>query len=169
MDAWRPKHVEDYDTIKCLWKWKCIKLVTLLWDYSKFIASTAVFLQHPLQLMCDPLPANGALPPPLRCPLTGRVDLWAAATQFGVGVRIICVSGNMWADFSRSFRVCKITKNVKVTHCGDNCVTERIEKGNTACLYHIDKARYSVETSVRPMFQIAWCPNRSCFEQGLQI
>jgi hypothetical protein len=30
MDAWRrPKHVEDYDTIKCLWK--CIKLVTLLW------------------------------------------------------------------------------------------------------------------------------------------
>jgi hypothetical protein len=33
MDAWRPKHVEDYDTIKCLWQWKwmCIKLVTLLW------------------------------------------------------------------------------------------------------------------------------------------
>jgi hypothetical protein len=31
MDAWRPKHVEDYDTIKCLWKWKCIKLGTLLW------------------------------------------------------------------------------------------------------------------------------------------
>jgi hypothetical protein len=31
MVAWRPKHVEDYDTIKCLWKWKCIKLVTLLW------------------------------------------------------------------------------------------------------------------------------------------
>jgi hypothetical protein len=31
MDAWRPKHVEDYDTIKCLWKWKCIKLVPLLW------------------------------------------------------------------------------------------------------------------------------------------
>jgi hypothetical protein len=30
MDAWRPKHVEDYDTIKFLWKWKCIKLVTLL-------------------------------------------------------------------------------------------------------------------------------------------
>jgi hypothetical protein len=23
--------VEDYDTIKCLWKWKCIKLVALLW------------------------------------------------------------------------------------------------------------------------------------------
>jgi hypothetical protein len=31
MDAWRPKHVEDYDAIKCLWLWKCIKLVTLLW------------------------------------------------------------------------------------------------------------------------------------------
>jgi hypothetical protein len=33
MDAWRPKHVEDYDTIKCLWKWtwKCIQFVTLLW------------------------------------------------------------------------------------------------------------------------------------------
>jgi hypothetical protein len=30
MDAWRPKHVEDYDTIKCLWKWKCIKFVGLL-------------------------------------------------------------------------------------------------------------------------------------------
>jgi hypothetical protein len=29
MGAWRPKHVEDYDTIKCLWKLKCIKLVTL--------------------------------------------------------------------------------------------------------------------------------------------
>jgi hypothetical protein len=29
MDAWHPKHVEDQDTIK--WKWKCIKLVTLLW------------------------------------------------------------------------------------------------------------------------------------------
>jgi hypothetical protein len=26
MDAWRPKYVEDYDTIKCLWKWKCINL-----------------------------------------------------------------------------------------------------------------------------------------------
>jgi hypothetical protein len=31
MDAWHPKHVEVYDTIKCLWKWHCIKLVTLLW------------------------------------------------------------------------------------------------------------------------------------------
>jgi hypothetical protein len=31
MDAWRPKHVEDQDTIKWLWKWKCIKLATLLW------------------------------------------------------------------------------------------------------------------------------------------
>jgi hypothetical protein len=31
MDAWHPKHVEDYDTIKWLWKWKCIRLVTLLW------------------------------------------------------------------------------------------------------------------------------------------
>jgi hypothetical protein len=31
MDAWHPKQVEDYDTIKCLWKWKYIKLVTLLW------------------------------------------------------------------------------------------------------------------------------------------
>jgi hypothetical protein len=31
MDAWRPKHVEDQDTIKWLWKWMCIKLVTLLW------------------------------------------------------------------------------------------------------------------------------------------
>jgi hypothetical protein len=30
-DAWCPKHVEDYDTIKQSWKWKCIKLVTLLW------------------------------------------------------------------------------------------------------------------------------------------
>jgi hypothetical protein len=29
MDAWRLKHVENYGTIKCLWK--CIKLVTLLW------------------------------------------------------------------------------------------------------------------------------------------
>jgi hypothetical protein len=26
-----PEHVKDYDTIKCLWKWKCIKSVTLLW------------------------------------------------------------------------------------------------------------------------------------------
>jgi hypothetical protein len=31
MDAWHPKHAEDYDTIKWLWKWNCIKLVTLLW------------------------------------------------------------------------------------------------------------------------------------------
>jgi hypothetical protein len=31
MDAWCPKHAEDQDTIKWLWKWKCIKLVTLLW------------------------------------------------------------------------------------------------------------------------------------------
>jgi hypothetical protein len=31
MDAWRLKHVADQDTIKLLWKWKCIKLVTLLW------------------------------------------------------------------------------------------------------------------------------------------
>jgi hypothetical protein len=31
MEALRPKHVEDYDTIKCLWKWKCVRLVTLLW------------------------------------------------------------------------------------------------------------------------------------------
>jgi hypothetical protein len=31
MDAWRPKHVEDQDTIKWLWKRKCIKFVTLLW------------------------------------------------------------------------------------------------------------------------------------------
>jgi hypothetical protein len=31
MGAWRPKHVEDYDTIKCLWKWKCMQLITLLW------------------------------------------------------------------------------------------------------------------------------------------
>jgi hypothetical protein len=31
MDAWRPKHVEDSDIIKWLWKWKCIKLVTFLW------------------------------------------------------------------------------------------------------------------------------------------
>jgi hypothetical protein len=29
MDAWRPTHVEDKDTIK--WLWKCIKLFTLLW------------------------------------------------------------------------------------------------------------------------------------------
>jgi hypothetical protein len=29
MDAWRPKHVGDYDIIKCLWK--CTKLVALLW------------------------------------------------------------------------------------------------------------------------------------------
>jgi hypothetical protein len=27
----RPQHEEDQDTIKWLWKWKCIKLVTLLW------------------------------------------------------------------------------------------------------------------------------------------
>jgi hypothetical protein len=32
MDAWRPKHVEDYATIMCLWKWKCITFVTLLWS-----------------------------------------------------------------------------------------------------------------------------------------
>jgi hypothetical protein len=31
MDAWRPKHAEDEHTIKWLWMWKCIKLVTLLW------------------------------------------------------------------------------------------------------------------------------------------
>jgi hypothetical protein len=31
MDAWHPKHVEAQDTIKWLWKWKCIKLVTFLW------------------------------------------------------------------------------------------------------------------------------------------
>jgi hypothetical protein len=30
-DAWPPKHVEDQNTIKWLWKWTCIKLVTLLW------------------------------------------------------------------------------------------------------------------------------------------
>jgi hypothetical protein len=37
-DAWRPKHVEDYDTIQCLWKWKCIKLVTvLLWTKPGFL------------------------------------------------------------------------------------------------------------------------------------
>jgi hypothetical protein len=30
MESWRLKHVEDYDT-KCLWKWKCIKLVAFLW------------------------------------------------------------------------------------------------------------------------------------------
>jgi hypothetical protein len=34
MDAWRPKHLEDQDTIK--WLWKCIKLVILLW-YSEHI------------------------------------------------------------------------------------------------------------------------------------
>jgi hypothetical protein len=27
----RASSVEDYDTIKCLWKWKCINFVTLLW------------------------------------------------------------------------------------------------------------------------------------------
>jgi hypothetical protein len=32
MDAWRPKHVENQDTVKWLWKLKCIKLVTLLWS-----------------------------------------------------------------------------------------------------------------------------------------
>jgi hypothetical protein len=31
MDAWHPKHVQDSDMIKWLWKWKCVKLVTLLW------------------------------------------------------------------------------------------------------------------------------------------
>jgi hypothetical protein len=39
MDAWRPKHVEDYDTIKCLWKWKCIKFVTLL-CYKYYLAQS---------------------------------------------------------------------------------------------------------------------------------
>jgi hypothetical protein len=34
MDAWRPKHVEDYNAIK--WKWKCVKLVTLLWFFIIF-------------------------------------------------------------------------------------------------------------------------------------
>jgi hypothetical protein len=31
MDAWSPKHVEDQDTTKWLWKFMCIKLVTLQW------------------------------------------------------------------------------------------------------------------------------------------
>jgi hypothetical protein len=39
MDAWRPKHVEDYHTIKRLWKLKCIKLVTLLWCMLRYLPS----------------------------------------------------------------------------------------------------------------------------------
>jgi hypothetical protein len=40
MDAWRPKHVEDYDAINCLRKWKWIKLVTLLWHIFQIATSS---------------------------------------------------------------------------------------------------------------------------------
>jgi hypothetical protein len=46
MDAWRPKHVQDNYTIKCLWKWKCIKLVTQLWYTYYFVFPLSICIPN---------------------------------------------------------------------------------------------------------------------------
>jgi hypothetical protein len=52
MDAWRPKHVEDYDTIKLLWKWKSINLVMLLLIISTSVYNYEVYNDTPIDVEC---------------------------------------------------------------------------------------------------------------------